>query len=186
MKVQPGRQCGTLVLGLGSNLGDREDSLRRAIGQLQDLWGPLTVAPFYLSHPISPVPQPDYLNTVAIAPIPAGRDSLEAARDLLERLKELEEWAGRRPGGPRFGPRPLDLDILLYGDLVHRDPAPSPAEASGGSRWLELPHPRLRQRRFVLAPLNDLAPDLEVPPDGIAVHRLLRELGTDQAITKVG
>lgn len=178
-----------LVFGLGSNLGDREGILRRAVERLKEFCGPLAVAPFYSSRPISPVPQPDYLNTVAVAPMPAdGRGALGAARELLERLKEIERRAGRRPG-VRFGPRPLDIDLLLYGDLVHHDPLKDPSCDEGPTAtplWLTLPHPRMRQRLFVLAPLNDLAPNLGLPPDGATVHDLLAGLGGEQSITRIG
>jgi len=176
-----------LVFGLGSNLGDREVNLRHAVERLEEFCGPLAIAPFYSSYPLSPIPQAKYLNTVAIAPMPGhGHGVLGAARNLLEQIKQFERQAGRRPGA-RYGPRPLDIDLLLYGDLVHRDPEPPYTEALAASPlWLALPHPRMRQRRFVLAPLNDLAPDLELPPDGVTVHRLLENLGKDQVVTRLG
>lgn len=87
--------------------------------------------------------------------------------------KALERLAGRRRG-PRFGPRPLDLDLLLWGDRVLR------------GRELVLPHPRLRRRRFVLAPLADLAPDLPVPPDGTTVQALLAALPPEPRADRVG
>ena len=174
------------IFGLGSNLGNREQTLRRAITGLEDLCGPLAVAPLYETSPISTVPQPDYLNTVAMAVLPTDEPpSLKAARALLDQLKELEQEAGRQHG-VRFGPRPLDLDLLVFGELAHRDPVP-PDTFSPDTippRWLSRPPPRLRQRRFVLAPLNDLVPLLEVPPDGAPVHRLLDDLGTSQKAVK--
>lgn len=80
--------------------------------------------------------------------------------DLLALCKALERAAGRRRS-VRFGPRPLDIDLLLYGDLQLHTPE------------LTLPHPRLRERRFVLEPLAEIAPDLRVPPDGATVRELL-------------
>lgn len=91
-----------------------------------------------------------------------ARTALEPA-DLLAVAKALELAAGRRPG-VRFGPRPLDVDLLLYGDRQSSAPE------------LTLPHPRLRERRFVLAPLAEIAPDLRVPPDGATVRELLSRL----------
>jgi 7,8-dihydro-6-hydroxymethylpterin-pyrophosphokinase len=82
--------------------------------------------------------------------------------------KALELAAGRRPGA-RFGPRPLDVDLLLYGDL------------RSDAAEMTLPHPRLRERRFVLAPLAEIAPDLALPPDGARVAELLARLGDDPA-----
>jgi 7,8-dihydro-6-hydroxymethylpterin-pyrophosphokinase len=87
---------------------------------------------------------------------------------VLALAKALERAAGRRPG-PRFGPRPLDIDILVWGDRL------------SGAPELTLPHPRLRERRFVLAPLAEIAPDLRVPPDGATVRELLERLGPDTA-----
>lgn len=83
--------------------------------------------------------------------------------ELLALAKALELAAGRRRGA-RFGPRPLDVDLLLYGDLQSAAPE------------LTLPHPRLRERRFVLEPLAEIAPDLPVPPDGARVRELLARL----------
>jgi 2-amino-4-hydroxy-6-hydroxymethyldihydropteridine diphosphokinase len=100
-------------------------------------------------------PQPDFLNAVA-----TGRTFL-APLDLLRLLKRLEAEAGRHPVGEANGPRPLDLDLLIYGD--QRIDLPE----------LVVPHPRLAGRRFVLAPLADLLPDLVVPGTGRTVARLL-------------
>lgn len=85
---------------------------------------------------------------------------------MLAVCKALERQAGRRrpPGTPRFGPRPLDVDIVLWGDRVSDRPE------------LTLPHPRFRERRFVLEPLAEIAPDLRVPPDGVTVAELLARL----------
>ncbi|MBK9088722.1 MAG: 2-amino-4-hydroxy-6-hydroxymethyldihydropteridine diphosphokinase [Holophagales bacterium] len=100
-------------------------------------------------------PQPDFLNAVA-----TGR-TLLAPLDLLRLLQDLETEAGRIPGSETNGPRPLDLDLLLYGD--RRIDLPE----------LVVPHPRLGERRFVLAPLADLVPDLVVPGTGRTVGSLL-------------
>lgn len=83
---------------------------------------------------------------------------------VLAVCKALEREAGRRRN-VRFGPRPLDVDIVLWGDRVSDRPE------------LTLPHPRLRERRFVLEPLAEIAPDLRVPPDGVTVAELLKRLG---------
>ncbi|HSN85571.1 MAG TPA: 2-amino-4-hydroxy-6-hydroxymethyldihydropteridine diphosphokinase [Thermoanaerobaculia bacterium] len=150
-----------VALALGGNVpgdwGSVERTLALALRRLEPVLGDLRVASLYRTAAVSPVPQPDYLNTAVLA-----RTSLEPG-DLLAFAKALELAAGRRPG-VRFGPRPLDIDILLYGDL--RSSAPE----------LTLPHPRLRERRFVLEPLAEIAPDLRVPPDGATVRELLARL----------
>ena len=100
-----------------------------------------------------------------------GRSALAPA-DLLAVGKQLELAAGRRRG-PRNTPRPLDIDLLLYDELVSQLPE------------LTLPHPRLRQRRFALAPLAELAPDWPLPPDGRRVAEVLAELGEEQDVERL-
>jgi 2-amino-4-hydroxy-6-hydroxymethyldihydropteridine diphosphokinase len=124
---------------------------------LRESLGELRVASLYRGAAVSTIPQPDFFNTAAV-----GRTAL-APEAVLAIAKALEMAAGRRPG-PRFGPRPLDVDLLLYGSL--RSPAPE----------LTLPHPRLAERRFVLAPLAEIAPDLPIPALGASPAELLRRL----------
>jgi 2-amino-4-hydroxy-6-hydroxymethyldihydropteridine diphosphokinase len=147
----------TFALGLGGNLGDVRRTLAAALRRLEAALGPLAVAPLYRSQAVSAIPQPDYLNTAAV-----GRTALPPDA-VLALAKRLEREAGRRPG-PRDAPRPLDVDLLLYGSRVADDPA------------LTLPHPRLAVRRFALAPLADVAPELAVPPGGTTVAALLAAL----------
>lgn len=156
-----------MALGLGANLGPAEATLRLAVLRLREALGPLRAAPLYLTRPVSPHPQPSYLNTAVF-----GRTSL-APDAVLAVAKRLEMLAGRRRQ-PRDTPRPLDLDLLLYGDRVCRAPE------------LTLPHPRLAARRFVLAPLADLAPGLAVPPEGLTVAELLARVGQEAEVRKVG
>lgn len=125
------------------------------------------VAPLFRSRPLSPVPQPPYLNTAA-----CGRTALPPDA-VLAIAKALERRAGRRPG-PRSGPRPLDIDLLLYGERTAEGPE------------LTLPHPRLGDRRFVLAPLAAVAPDLRVPPSGIRVAELLARVGQVGEVEEIG
>lgn len=153
-----------MALGLGANLpspfGPPDSTLEQALAWLAPLFGPLQVAPIHRTAPVSPIPQPDYLNTAAV-----GITDL-AADEVLAVCKLLEMHAGRRPrlaDEPRLGPRPLDVDLLILGDEVHTDP------------WLTVPHPRLAERRFVLEPLVEIAPGLAVPPDGRTVAELLGE-----------
>ena len=147
-------------VGLGSNLGDREGTLRAAIGRLRHLpeTKVLRVSTLRRTEPVGPVDQPRFLN---------GAVELEtalSARRLLGRLLELERAFGRdRAAVPAQGPRTLDLDLLLYGQEVIDEPG------------LEIPHPRLHERRFVLEPLTELDPTLEVPGKG-SVQTLLAKL----------
>jgi len=148
------------VVALGSNLGPTERTLQQAIRALARLLGPLRIAPFYRSEPVSTLPQPDYLNTVVLA-----RTAL-SAETLLEELQAIERRFGRvrRADDPPAAPRTLDLDLLLLGRISRRRRPPL------------LPHPRMRARRFVLAPLADLEPGLQLPPDGKTVGELLAAL----------
>ena len=138
-------------VGLGSNLGEREVTLRAAIGRLRGLPDVevIQVSSFRDTEPVGPVDQPRFLN---------GAVELETGltpRALLGALLELERAFGRdRSAGPLHGPRTLDLDLLLYGAETIDEPL------------LNVPHPRLQERRFVLEPLAELDPDLEVPGEG--------------------
>ena len=145
------------------------------------------MAPLYRTAPISPIPQAEFLNSVVLAKLPP--DGEADPYQILDQVKALEKLAGRCDG-ERFGPRPLDIDLLLFGDLVRRaEPDPTDARAGRGGRSghdLILPHPRMRSRRFVLAPLSDLAPALKLPPDGAVVSDLLATLGSEQRAEKIG
>ena len=138
-------------VGVGANLGDRERTIRRAIDILAAQPGIelVGVSPLRETEPWGPVEQPAYLNgAVAL-------DTELAPRDLLDVLLDVEQSLGRdRSTEVRFGPRTLDLDLLVHGDLVHDEPG------------LTLPHPRLHERRFALEPLADLDPGLVVPGGG--------------------
>lgn len=171
-----GEPAGWVVLGLGANLGEAAATLARTAAALAAL-GPSWVAPLYRSAPLAipgddGPPQPDFWNTVVLlrhsAAETGGSAALALARDLLARGRELERRAGRRPG-PRWGPRPLDVDVLVVGPLVH------------ASEELRIPHPELRRRAFVLRPLHDLAPGLRLPPDGVAVRDLLPGVASQRA-----
>jgi 2-amino-4-hydroxy-6-hydroxymethyldihydropteridine diphosphokinase len=136
-------------LGLGSNLGDRLGHLQGAVRGLAaaDDVAVVAVSPVYETAPVGGPPQPDYLNAVV------GLDTGRSARQLLELAQRLEGAAGR-VRVERWGPRTLDVDVLLVGDETVHDAD------------LEVPHPRLGERSFVLAPLADLDPDLAGPPPG--------------------
>ena len=146
-------------VGLGANLGDREATLRRAVELLAGSPGIEVVAVSTLreTDPVGYTDQPRFLNGVA-----ALVTNL-SPRALLDRLLEVERELGRVRGeGPRFGPRTVDLDLLLHGEEVVDE------------RGLVVPHPRLAERRFVLEPLHELDPELTLP-DGRRVVDLLRE-----------
>jgi 2-amino-4-hydroxy-6-hydroxymethyldihydropteridine diphosphokinase len=158
-------------IGLGANVGDARRSLADAVAALGDLPGARLrgVSRLYRTKPVGVTDQPDFLNTVAALDVRAGEDAASGATRLLVALKDLEREFGRRRR-PRWGPRELDLDLLLFGRnrlSIERPPegVPLSAEIDPGAatRLLEVPHPAMRERLFVLAPLADLAPRL-VPP----------------------
>ena len=137
-------------IGLGSNLDGPRYQLIRAFRELDRLPGTRCVArsAFYRSAPMGPADQPDYINAVAMIETRLG------PYPLLFVLHQLERAHRRVRGARRWGPRTLDLDILIYGDVrLH-------------GRRLEVPHPGLRQRNFVLYPLAELDPELWVPGQG--------------------
>jgi 2-amino-4-hydroxy-6-hydroxymethyldihydropteridine diphosphokinase len=144
-------------VGLGSNLEDPEAQVRRALDELAGMPATQVTDRSYLykSPPLGPSDQPDYINAVA------ALDTTLAPLDLLAALRGIEVRHGRRRDGTRWGPRSLDLDLLLYGDVVQDTPE------------LTLPHPGLHERAFVLYPLFDVAPELQVPGRGSV--RALRE-----------
>ena len=147
-------------VGIGSNLGEPERQIAAALEQLEAEDGVELVAVSSLREttPVGYLDQPNFLN---------GAVELETKlppRELLERLLAIEARLGRVRGeGPRFGPRTIDLDLLVYGDDTIDEPG------------LAVPHPRLAERRFALEPLAELAPGLEIPGLG-PVQALLAEL----------
>jgi 2-amino-4-hydroxy-6-hydroxymethyldihydropteridine diphosphokinase len=147
-------------VGLGANLGDREATLRAAVDALAATPGVEVVAVSTLvdTTPVGHLDQPRFLNGVAVL-----ETDIEA-RSLLGVLLAVEARFGRdRAAAPPHGPRTLDLDLLLYGD------------AEIDEEGLRIPHPRLHERRFVLEPLQEVAPGLEVPGMG-SVEAILARL----------
>jgi 2-amino-4-hydroxy-6-hydroxymethyldihydropteridine diphosphokinase len=154
-----------VAIGLGSNLGDRELALANAVRALRNVVAAVEVGGLYESAPLGGTAQPRFLNSALV-----GRTHVEP-EPLLALLKFLELRAGRRRG-PRWGPRALDLDLLLHG--VCRRTTPE----------LVLPHPEIRRRPFVLAPLNDVAPALRLPPDDTSVRSALDALGGSEGLAR--
>ena len=146
-----------VYIGLGTNLGDRWGNLLRAVEGLQDFIEVDSASPVYETEPWGYIHQPRFLNAVV-----TGTTAL-SPRSLLEALKALETRLGRKPTF-RYGPRVIDLDILLYDMRVLETPE------------LQVPHPHLHERAFVLVPLCDLAPDLVHPKLGRRMRDLLQGL----------
>jgi 2-amino-4-hydroxy-6-hydroxymethyldihydropteridine diphosphokinase len=144
-----------VAIALGSNLGDREGHLAWAIARLR---GPLTnlrASTFIETEPVGvPDAQPAYLNAAVVG------ETSTSPRDLIRLLLELEQQRGRTRTGLRSA-RTLDLDLILYGDLTLDEPD------------IVVPHPRFRERPFVLQPLAEIAPDWIDPVTGLSVHELL-------------
>ena len=142
--------------GLGSNLGNREANLVRAIARI-DACEDICVkekSSFYETKPVGGPPQPDYLNCAIVL------ETEIEPQALLKEFKKIEGELGRKPG-VRWGPRIIDLDILLYGDQIIHD------------RRLIIPHERLLERRFVLMPLCDIVPEKIIPGKALTVREAL-------------
>ena len=136
-------------VGIGANLGPREETLRRAVALLGSADGVEVVAVSELreTEPVGVVDQPPFLNGVV------SLKTRRAPRALLDLLLQIERSLGR-VRGERWGPRVVDLDLLVYGNELVDEPG------------LRVPHPRLHERRFALEPLADLNPELEIPGRG--------------------
>ena len=153
-------------VGLGANIGEPRRQIEAAIEEMKNIPGTkvLLISGMYKSAPVGYADQPDFLNAVA------QLDTGLAAEALLERLQDIEHRHGRErpfPGAPRT----LDLDLLLYGDQVLATPR------------LTVPHPRMHERRFVLAPLAEIAPQAAIPGHG-SVGALLAAC-REQAVQRI-
>jgi 2-amino-4-hydroxy-6-hydroxymethyldihydropteridine diphosphokinase len=146
-----------VAVALGSNLGDREQLLHDAVAALGEVLDDLRVSTWHRTAPVGVGSQPEFLNGAAI-----GRTSLPA-RELLRRLLDIERQFGRERPFPGAA-RTLDLDVILYGDQVISEPD------------LTVPHPRFRERRFVLAPLAEIASEWVDPGTGMTVGELLKRV----------
>lgn len=170
-------------IGLGANVGDARATLTDAVAALAALPGIRLrgVSRLYRTKPVGVTDQPDFLNAVVAIDVRRGPDPATGATELLVALKRLERDFGRRKRR-RWGPRELDLDLLLFGRhrlAIERPPEGAPLSAAidpgAAARLLEVPHPTMRDRLFVLAPLTDLAPRL-VPPGWRETIRSARDV----------
>jgi len=156
-----------VYLSLGSNLGDRRAHLEAALGKLAEREIAVArVSSFYKTEPVDFRPQPWFLNCVAEA------ETELMPLKLLKTLKWIERALGRRPGMAK-GPRPIDIDILLYENLVVR------------STTLTIPHERLADRRFVLIPLRELDPNLRHPVTQRTVVDMLGDTADSSQVVRV-
>jgi 2-amino-4-hydroxy-6-hydroxymethyldihydropteridine diphosphokinase len=157
-----------VFIGLGTNLGDKEINLKVAVNNLKEVKGlrVIKVAPLYRSAPWGYREQEWFLNTVLEA------KTILPPRELLSILLDIEKKMGR-VREKRWGPRIIDLDLLIYGDLIINDPD------------LVIPHPYLAERPFVLVPLADLSPDLLIPGYGRAVELMNKLDRQEQELEKL-
>lgn len=157
------------AIALGANLGDRAATLTAAAGRLGSIPGTtvMSISRFVETDPVGPIAQPRYLNAAAVV------QTVQPPRVLLEAMLEIERSLGRdRASEQRWGPRTIDLDLLLYGGLTINEPG------------LTIPHPRMHERLFVLLPLAEIRPDLVVPTLGVRIAELrdrLLGVGTSRA-----
>jgi 2-amino-4-hydroxy-6-hydroxymethyldihydropteridine diphosphokinase len=137
-------------VGLGANLGSREETLRRALELLaqEQRIEVVSVSELRETDPVGVLEQPRFLNGAAVL------ETSLSPRELLDALLRVERTLGRVRTGVRWGPRTVDLDLLVYGDEVVNEPD------------LRVPHPRVHERRFALEPLAELDPHLEIPGRG--------------------
>ena len=157
----------SVFLGLGTNLGDRDDNLRGAVAALAPFARVEALSGVWETAPLYVVDQPAFLNMAACVQTDL------APLDLLAQLKSLEDALGRVKS-IRFGPRLIDLDILFHGQTVME------------SETLTLPHPRLSERRFALAPLAEIAADLIHPVSGLSIAQMLDRLPQADDIRRIG
>jgi 2-amino-4-hydroxy-6-hydroxymethyldihydropteridine diphosphokinase len=154
-----------VYLSLGSNLGDREANLRNAIERLRGVGNPVAISSFYETEPIDVVSQPWFLNCAV------KLDTEKMPRQLIAAILSLEQEMGRQRKQQK-APRTIDIDILLFGSSMIDIPS------------LTIPHPRMHERRFVLEPLAEIAPDARHPIFKRTIRELREALPAGQTVKK--
>lgn len=154
-----------VYLSLGSNLGDRAGNLNAAIDRLRSLGEVVTVSSFYETEPVEFTAQPWFLNCAV------EMNTEKTPQQILASILEIEQQLGRQRG-QKNGPRTIDLDILLFGNSIIED------------RGLTIPHPAMHERRFVLEPLAEIAPDAQHPVFKQTIRELHDALPAGQAVRK--
>ncbi len=162
-----------VFIGVGSNMGDRQANITSAVKALSQYGKIGLVSSLYETEPVGFAEQPDFLNCVI------GLETGIAAAILLENLKEIEKAVGRKSSF-RNAPRPIDLDILFYGKRIFKP------ELLESRPRLEVPHPRLHTRAFVLVPLAEIAPSFIHPVIKKSVQQMLSELVVEKRVAKWG
>jgi 2-amino-4-hydroxy-6-hydroxymethyldihydropteridine diphosphokinase len=156
----------TAYLSLGSNVGDRQAQLRAAIGHLDAVGRVVSNSSFYETEPVEFTPQPWFLNCVVAV------ETIKGPQELMTALLDIEQEIGRRRTQKK-GPRTIDIDLLLFGDAVI------------DSLELRVPHPAMQQRRFVLEPLAEIAPEVRHPVLKKTMRELLEALPAGQIVRKI-
>jgi GTP cyclohydrolase-4 len=156
-----------VYLGLGANMGDRQANLEQAVALLGQRFDVEKVSSVYETEPVGYKDQPMFLNAVCRVKTDIG------PLQLLSLVKGIEASMGRVPSFTD-GPRPIDIDIILYGDLVMVDPE------------LTIPHPRMAQRAFVLVPLAEIAPGIVHPFSGESVEEMAEKVDGVDGVKKIG
>ncbi|HLX96211.1 MAG TPA: 2-amino-4-hydroxy-6-hydroxymethyldihydropteridine diphosphokinase [Verrucomicrobiae bacterium] len=172
MNSKPKTQNSKLaIVALGSNLGDSRKIILDAMARLQNLSDqPILKSSLWQTSPVNcPPDSPRFVNAVAGLVPRTG----ETPESLLEKLRSLEKESGRQPKMALNEPRPLDLDLIAFGAETRATPE------------LVLPHPRAHQRRFVLQPLSEIAPELVLPGQGKTVSQLLAGLADDETVVRL-
>lgn len=155
-----------VYLSIGSNLGDREENLRTAIGKLAEFGNVLAVSSYYETEPVEVTAQPWFLNCAV------KLETEKMPRQLISAILSLEQGMGRQRRLNK-GPRTIDIDVLLFGSSIIKVPS------------LTVPHPRLHERRFVLEPLAEIAPDARHPVFKRSMRELRDALPAGQTVKKV-
>jgi 2-amino-4-hydroxy-6-hydroxymethyldihydropteridine diphosphokinase len=153
-------------LSLGSNVGDRSGNLNAAIDRLRALGEVVAVSSFYETEPVEFAAQPWFLNCVVML------DTERTPKELLAGILDVERQLGRRRGQKK-GPRTIDIDILLFDNLIIED------------RGLTIPHPAMHERRFVLEPLAEIAPEVQHPVFKRTMRELRNVLSPGQAVRRI-